>query len=135
MFRRSARSITSLHRQKEELAQRESQLRDEVERLERLIAAGVFYINLRGNFEGGSNRTEVMAQDAEEKPNRHGFWRLATTGLSTSIDALAVGVGLAFLNVDILTVAAAIGLTTFAAVTVGVMLGRVIDSLENRAEL
>jgi len=39
MFRRSARSITSLHRQKEELAQRESQLRDEVERLERLIAA------------------------------------------------------------------------------------------------
>ena len=28
--------------------------------------------------------------------HRHGFWNLAATGFATSIDALAVGVGLAF---------------------------------------
>ena len=72
----------------------------------------------------------------EEKPGRHSFWVLAATGLGTSIDALAVGVGLAFLNVDITTVAVAIGLTTFFAVTLGVMLGRVLGRIVGRrAEL
>jgi len=31
---------------------------------------------------------------AEAKPDRHGFWMLAVTGFATSIDAMAVGVGL-----------------------------------------
>jgi septal ring factor EnvC (AmiA/AmiB activator) len=39
MLRRSQRSATPLHRQREELAQRESELRDEVVKLERMIAA------------------------------------------------------------------------------------------------
>jgi hypothetical protein len=50
---------------------------------------------------------------------------LALTGFATSIDAMAIGVGLAFLDVPILPVAAAIGLTTFLLVTAGVLLGRV----------
>lgn len=71
-----------------------------------------------------------------EKPHRHGFWLLAITGLATSIDAMAVGVGLAFLNTDIVPVAAAIGLTTFLAVTAGVMLGRVLGVVAGkRAEI
>ena len=74
--------------------------------------------------------------EAEQKATRHSFWMLAATGLGTSIDAMAVGVGLAFIDVDIVTVAVAIGLTTFAAVTLGVMLGRVIGSVVGkRAEL
>ena len=36
-----------------------------------------------------------------ERPERHGFWNLATTGFATSIDAMAVGVGLAFVDVGI----------------------------------
>lgn len=63
-----------------------------------------------------------------DKLTRHPFWLLALTGLATSIDAMAVGVGLAFINVDILPVAAAIGFTTFVAVTAGVMLGRALGS-------
>jgi putative Mn2+ efflux pump MntP len=68
----------------------------------------------------------------EEKPSRHGFWLLAVTGLATSIDAMAVGVGLAFLDVDIVPVAAAIGLATFAMVTVGVMVGRLLGHIAGR---
>lgn len=67
-----------------------------------------------------------------EKPTRHGFWLLAITGFATSIDAMAVGVGLAFLDVSILPVAAAIGLVTFAMVTIGVMVGRMLGNIAGR---
>lgn len=66
---------------------------------------------------------------AATKPQRHGFWLLAATGLATSIDAMAVGAGLALVNVNIWPVAAAIGLATFGMVTAGVMLGRVLGAL------
>ncbi len=67
-----------------------------------------------------------------ERLTRHPFWLLALTGFATSIDAMAVGVGLAFINVDILPVAAAIGLTTFVAVTVGVMVGRALGRVAGK---
>jgi putative Mn2+ efflux pump MntP len=70
------------------------------------------------------------------KSSRHSFWSLALTGVATSIDALAVGVGLAFVDVSIVVVAAAIGCTTFVAVTAGVLLGRVLGAaVGRRAEL
>jgi putative Mn2+ efflux pump MntP len=50
--------------------------------------------------------------EAADKPSRHSFWVLAVTGLATSIDALVVGVSLAFLDVAIVPVAVAIGLCT-----------------------
>ena len=67
-----------------------------------------------------------------EKPTRHSFWLLAITGFATSIDAMAVGVGLAFLNVSILPVAAAIGFATFLMVTIGVMVGRLLGNVGGR---
>lgn len=76
--------------------------------------------------------------DAEEveKPSRHSFWVLAVTGFATSIDAMAVGVGLAFIDVPIVPVAVAIGCATFAMVTLGVMVGRVLGSVAGkRAEM
>jgi manganese efflux pump family protein len=70
------------------------------------------------------------------KPSRHSFWLLAATGFATSIDAMAVGVGLAFLSVDIVPIAATIGLTTFLMVTAGVMLGHVLGVVAGkRAEM
>lgn len=72
----------------------------------------------------------------EEKPNQHSFFILAVTALATSIDALAVGVGLAFVNVNILVAASAIGLATTVMVTLGVMLGRVLGTVVGkRAEI
>ena len=72
----------------------------------------------------------------EERPDRHAFWLLALTGFATSIDAMAVGVGLAFIDVEIAPVAIAIGVTTFSMVTAGVMLGRVLGVVAGkRAEI
>jgi manganese efflux pump family protein len=75
-------------------------------------------------------------EEAPEKPDSHSFWLLAITGFATSIDALAVGVGLAFVDVNIWPVAAAIGFTTFLMVTLGVMVGRVLGAVVGkRAEI
>lgn len=63
---------------------------------------------------------------------RHSFWILAITGFATSVDAMAVGVGLAFLEVDIVPVALTIGATTLAMVAIGVMLGRVLGAVAGR---
>lgn len=75
--------------------------------------------------------------DAEEvKPDSHSFLRLAVTGMATSVDALIVGAGLAFIDVNIFVTAAAIGFATFVMVTLGVMLGRGLGKLAGkRAEI
>lgn len=67
----------------------------------------------------------------------HGsFASLALTGFATSIDAMAIGVGIAFLDASIVTVALVIGLCTLVMVTAGVMLGRVLGALVGkRAEI
>ena len=82
-------------------------------------------------------REGCSAPDIEEdKPSSHGFWRLAITSVATSIDALIVGAGLAFMDANIFVTAAAIGFATFLMVTIGVMLGRGLGALAGkRAEL
>lgn len=70
--------------------------------------------------------------EAEQKPHRHSFWLLVVTAFATSIDAMAVGVGLAFIDVDIIPTAAAIGVATMLMVTFGVMLGRVLGNIVGR---
>ncbi|OZA06559.1 MAG: hypothetical protein B7X95_02415 [Methylophilaceae bacterium 17-44-8] len=65
-------------------------------------------------------------EDIEQKPSTHSFFVLATTAFATSIDAMAVGVSLAFMDTNIFITAATIGLATFTMVTLGVMLGRVL---------
>lgn len=72
----------------------------------------------------------------EEKPNSHSFWVLALTGLATSLDAMAVGAGLAFIDVDILSTAATIGLATMVMVTIGFMVGKMLGvAMGRRAEI
>lgn len=74
--------------------------------------------------------------DNQKAPERKSVWLLAVTALATSIDAMAVGVTLAFADVNILVAALAIGLATTFMVTVGIMLGRAIGSLiGKRAEI
>lgn len=81
-------------------------------------------------------RDDAGDAEGDGAPRRHGFWSLAVTGFATSIDAMAVGVGLAFIDVGILPVAATIGLTTLVLVTAGVMLGRVLGAMAGkRAEV
>lgn len=49
--------------------------------------------------------------------------------VATSIDALAVGITFAFLNVNILAAAAFIGLTTFACSAAGICIGNVFGAI------
>ena len=75
--------------------------------------------------------------DTDEAGEQHkSFWTLAATGFATSIDAMAIGVGLAFLDVHIGVVALVIGLCTMTMVTIGIMLGRALGALVGkRAEI
>lgn len=56
------------------------------------------------------------------------LWALMATAIGTSIDAMAVGVSLAFLDVNIIVVALAIGFATFLMSTGGMMAGNLIGA-------
>ena len=75
-------------------------------------------------------------EDAGTTPQKQSVVMLALTAVATSIDAMAVGVGLAFIDVNILEAALLIGLATTTMVTIGVMVGRVLGHLiGKRAEI
>lgn len=70
------------------------------------------------------------------KLHRHSFWLLVTTAIATSLDAMAVGVGMAFLQVNIIETALTIGCATLIMSTLGIMIGRFIGPLlGKRAEI
>lgn len=74
-------------------------------------------------------------EDASPR-TRHSFWLLAATGFATSIDAMAVGVTLAFIDHNIIITALAIGTATLLMVTLGVMIGRMLGAvIGRRAEI
>ena len=63
------------------------------------------------------------------------FGNMLMLALATSIDALAVGVSFALLNVNILAVVLSIGLCTFLISTVGVKIGNVFGArFKSKAE-
>jgi manganese efflux pump family protein len=60
---------------------------------------------------------------------------LFVTAIGTSIDAMIVGVSLAFLEVNVIVVAAAIGCATFVMSTIGILVGHKVGvGLGRRAE-
>lgn len=59
----------------------------------------------------------------------HNSFTLITTALATSLDAMAIGVSLAFLQINIIHTAMAIGLMTMIMATLGILLGRYIGPL------
>ena len=79
-------------------------------------------------------RESRRADDAPDPS--YGFKRMVLLSLATSIDALAVGVTLAFLEVDILPAVLAIGAITFAISVAGVKIGCAFGSkLKAKAEI
>ena len=82
------------------------------------------------------NGLKADSDEPADDGRKHGFLNLALTGISTSIDAAAIGVGLAFVDTPIAVVAVVIGLCTFVMVTLGIMLGRVFGAVVGkRAEI
>ncbi|GHB11788.1 putative manganese efflux pump MntP [Salinicola rhizosphaerae] len=71
-----------------------------------------------------------------DEPRKSSFWMLVATAFATSIDAMAIGVTLAFAKVNIVVAALSIGVATTVMVTAGIMLGRAIGALiGKRAEM
>jgi manganese efflux pump family protein len=72
-------------------------------------------------FIGGKMLWEAFAKHPEDErkdPTRG--WRLFMLSIATSIDALAVGVGMAFLRISIWMPSAVIGLVTATLTTIGI---------------
>jgi|SRR5690242_5024260 len=70
----------------------------------------------------------VAAEKTEAPPARSGMTALITTAIGTSPDAAAIGVGLAFVGVDIWVIAASIGFTTFVFTTFGMLIGGMVGA-------
>jgi putative Mn2+ efflux pump MntP len=78
----------------------------------------------------------IWHRESEAAPTRHSFGLLLATAIATSLDAMAVGVTLAFINVDIVIAALSIGLATFLMAVAGTVAGRWIGPIFGRgAEL
>lgn len=79
---------------------------------------------------------EALSGEEEKADASLSFQTMFLLALATSIDALAVGITFAFLEVDILWAVACIGLTTFFLSCVGVRIGSVFGiRYKSRAEL
>lgn len=70
--------------------------------------------------------TEGDEEDDEKQP--HNMMGVVLIAIATSIDAMAVGVTLAFLDINIWISALAIGFVTFLMATLGIMTGHYIGS-------
>ena len=70
----------------------------------------------------------VHPVNGQQKPMRHSLGVLISTAIGTSIDAMAVGITLALIGANIIFAALAIGATTFALATLGIMVGRLIGA-------
>lgn len=83
-------------------------------------------------------RDEDEAEDASvaTTAKKAGVIAVIATAIGTSIDAGAVGVGLAFLGENIWLIAAAIGFSTFVLATLGLLIGKMVGTKLGRiAEL
>lgn len=105
-------------------------VRDLVQDFDHWIAfALLLFVGLRMIREGLAGRAESSGRPIE-------LGRLAVTAVATSIDAAAVGFGIAFMPVPPLEVAAAVGGVTFVLAATGVMMGRFLGAvLAKRAEI
>ena len=84
----------------------------------------------------GANMVRASQGEAEHLDDSFTPGTMLPLAVATSIDALAVGVTFAFLNVRIIPAAALIGVTTFALSAIGMRLGNVFGArYQARAEL
>lgn len=77
----------------------------------------------------GLNMIREAIWGEEERVNNDFGWRtMLLMAIATSIDALAIGISMAFIGADIWMAAAVIGVVTFILSASGIYLGRVVGS-------
>lgn len=106
------------------------QFREAITSVDHWIAFGLLAVI------GGNMIREALSGGEEEEDASLAPKNMLLMALATSIDALAVGVGFAFLSVNIAAAAGFIGATTFILSAVGVKVGSVFGArYKARAEL
>lgn len=106
------------------------QFKDAITAVDHWIAFGLLAVI------GGNMVREALSGDAEEADASLSPKNMLLLALATSIDALAVGVGFAFLDVNIGAAAGFIGAVTFVLSGVGMKVGSLFGAkYKNRAEL
>lgn len=84
---------------------------------------------------GNMIREAVSKKEEEEMDSSLAFMGMLMLAIATSIDALALGITFAFLQVSILSAAAIIGLCTFLISALGVKIGNVFGArFQSKAE-
>ena len=79
---------------------------------------------------------DAFSKDIEEKNESVDFKEMIVLAIATSIDALAVGITMAFLDVNIILAILLIGIITFVISVIGVKIGNIFgDKYEKKAEL
>lgn len=78
---------------------------------------------------------EALSKKEEEKNDSVNFKEMIVLAIATSIDALAVGITMAFLEVNIALAITIIGIITFAISIIGVKIGNIFgNKYEKKAE-
>lgn len=109
---------------------------DKIERYDHWVAF-VLLLILGGKMFIESFKKEDVERDAAGNDRDElKFTKMLVLAIATSIDALAVGITLAFLKVNIWAAASFIGMTTFIISAAGVKIGHVFgEKYTNKAEL
>ncbi|WP_294352037.1 manganese efflux pump MntP family protein [uncultured Clostridium sp.] len=102
-----------------------------IEKIDHWIAFGLLV------FIGGKMFVEGIRNDQDEEESKdYSAKRFVLLAIATSIDALAIGVSFAFLNVNILSAVSIIGITTFIFSIIAVYLGQILGSIfKSKAEI
>ena len=84
----------------------------------------------------GANMIKESRGEAEQLNDSFSFLTMLPLAIATSIDALAVGITFAFLQVSVLPAVTFIGCTTFVLSAIGIKIGHVFGTrYKSRAEL
>lgn len=87
-------------------------------------------------FIGGNMIREAFDSEEEDKDSSLAAGKMFMLAIATSIDALAVGVTFAFLNVNIAEAISLIGVITFLISAIGVKIGNIFGSrYKKKAEI
>ncbi len=85
---------------------------------------------------GGNMIKEALSGEEEAGSDSLSLKEMFLLAVATSIDALAVGITLGFMNVDILSAASFIGVITFSLSAIGVKVGNLFGNrYQKKAEL
>lgn len=94
------------------------------------------FIGLKMIFDAKEDNKQVTSDNSNINNCTLNNKELIILSIATSIDALAIGISFAFLNIDILPVCLSIGIITFLMCFIGVSIGKKIGSVfKNYAQI